>query len=98
MPRHDSARPPAPPGTTLAFFAALGAYLIWGGVGYYFKIITVDNGVGSFTLLANRVIWSVAFLVIVLAVCGQIGDFLRAMRDPKLLLGLTASAILSTLR
>lgn len=78
----------------VAFLAALCAYLIWGVVGYYFRIITVGYGVDSFTLLANRVVWSLLFLVIVLACRRDLRALSGALLTPKLVAPLAASSVL----
>lgn len=79
---------------TLALASALSAYLIWGVVGYYFRIITIDFGVTPLTLLANRVVWSLAFLLIVLACRRDLGVLLAALKTPKLVGPLAISSVL----
>lgn len=79
---------------TNALLCAGSAYLIWGVVGWYFKILTRDHGVAPFTLLAHRVVWSLAFVVILLTVRRELGEMLAAFRNRKLLIGLTITSLL----
>lgn len=86
--------PPSSDRPTAAFFSALTAYLVWGVVGYYFRIITVDHHVTPFTLLANRVIWSLVFLVIVLGARRDLRSLFLALRTPRLVGPLAISSVL----
>lgn len=79
---------------TNALLCAGSAYLIWGVVGWYFKIITRDHGVAPFTLLAHRVVWSLVFVVILLALRRELPQMLAAFRNRRLLGGLTITSIL----
>lgn len=79
---------------TNALLCAGSAYLIWGVVGWYFKILTRDHGVAPFTLLAHRVVWSLAFVVILLTVRRELGEMLAAFRNRRLLIGLTITSLL----
>lgn len=69
----------------------LGAYLLWGLLPLYFKIF---HGVASVEVVAHRVIWSVAFLAIVLAATRLYPVFTAALRNPRILGALTLSALL----
>lgn len=95
--RAAEAAPPSPRAqrdTALAVTNALGAYLIWGVVGWFFKVITVDQQVPPLTLLAQRAVWSLGFICIVLAARGELGQFIAAVRSRRVLLGLTATSLL----
>lgn len=84
---------PALSGTpAIALFNAAGAYVIWGVVGLYFKLVT--GYVEPLTLLAHRVVWSLAFVMIVIAWRGQFADMLAALRSRRMVLGLTATSVL----
>ncbi|MEX0915409.1 MAG: EamA family transporter, partial [Wenzhouxiangellaceae bacterium] len=50
--------------TRKALLAGLGAYSFWGLVPLYFKLVAAA---GADEIIAHRVIWSVAFLALVLA-------------------------------
>ena len=78
----------------LALASGMFAYLVWGVVGYYFRLITVDFGVEPFTLLANRIIWSLVFVVIVLAARRQLRDMREALATRRLMGALAISSVL----
>jgi chloramphenicol-sensitive protein RarD len=79
---------------TNALLCAGSAYLIWGVVGWYFKILTRDHGVLPFTLLAHRVVWSLVFVVVLLTVRRELPQMLAAFCSRRLLIGLTITSIL----
>ncbi|HKL49996.1 MAG TPA: EamA family transporter RarD [Wenzhouxiangellaceae bacterium] len=56
-----------------ALFAGLGAYSFWGLVPLYFKLVAFA---GADEIIAHRVIWSVGFLALVLAIRNR-RDFLK---------------------
>jgi chloramphenicol-sensitive protein RarD len=66
-------------------------YLAWGLVPLYFKLIA---HVPSLYVLAHRVVWSVVFLAIVLAVQRRFGELRAAVRSRRLVLTLLASSAL----
>lgn len=70
---------------------AASAYVIWGLFPLYFKIL---QSVSPLHILIHRVIWSLAFLVIVLALRRQWSWVNNVVRRPKVLAGFAASALL----
>jgi chloramphenicol-sensitive protein RarD len=70
----------------------LGAYGLWGVLPVYFKAI---DSVGAIDIVANRVLWSVPFLLLLLFAFGGIGQLSRAFSEPRTLrfLGITALLI-----
>lgn len=70
---------------------ALGAYLAWGFVPAYFKMLT---HVPPFVVLCHRVVWSVAFLAILLAVQSRGREVAAVVRDRRMVLTLTVSTLL----
>lgn len=71
--------------------AALGAFCIWGLAPLYFKLL---GHVGADEIIAHRVVWSMVFLGIVLAVRER-GRFRSRIRvAPRVLGALTLSAVL----
>lgn len=70
------------------------AYLVWGVVGWYFKILTRDHGVAPFTLLAHRAMWSFVFVVVLLSVRGELREMILAFRNRRLLVGLSITSLL----
>lgn len=87
-------RPAPPQPNSLAYVNGLIAYLVWGVVGLYFKLITVAHGVPAFTLLAHRVVWSLAFVTLVVLAIGRWREMRDAFANRRLLLGLTATSLL----
>jgi chloramphenicol-sensitive protein RarD len=75
--------------------AGIAAYVFWGFVApIYFKSIAK---VAPLEVLAHRVIWSVAFLALLLIVQRRLPAVLSAVRDPRILRALAASTILVAL-
>ena len=68
-----------------------GAYLLWGALPVYFKLFP---GVSSVEVVAHRIIWSVAFLGILLAAMRIYPLFTAALRNPRILGALALSALL----
>jgi chloramphenicol-sensitive protein RarD len=69
----------------------LGAYTLWGLLPLYFKLFP---GVGPVEVVAHRVVWSVAFLAIVLPSIRLVPHFMDALRRPRILGALAISALL----
>ncbi len=78
-----------------AIGAACGmtAYLAWGFVALYFGIIT-DRGVRPLELLAHRVVWSVAFCLLIVVILRRYRDLWQVMRHRRRLAALTLSSVL----
>ncbi|MFG1954194.1 EamA family transporter RarD [Micromonospora sp. NPDC048830] len=75
----------------LGYLYGLGAYLLWGFFPLYFKLL---RPAGALEILAHRVVWSLAFVALLLAALRNVG-FLRALaRRPRALLGISAAAAL----
>jgi chloramphenicol-sensitive protein RarD len=73
------------------YLYGLTAYVLWGFFPIYFKLLQPS---GALEILAHRVVWSVVFVSLVLAV-GRNWRFIgRMVRNPRLLLGVTAAALL----
>jgi chloramphenicol-sensitive protein RarD len=70
---------------------ALAAYLAWGFIAFYFNAI---KSVPAATVLGHRIVWSVAFLVVVLAAQGQLVDVARCFRSRRTLAVLLASTLM----
>jgi chloramphenicol-sensitive protein RarD len=67
------------------------AYAIWGVFPLYFKTLIE---IPPDQILAHRMVWSLVFLGIVLTSRGQWAWLRQALRQPKVLAGFTASALL----
>lgn len=68
----------------------LAAYLSWGFIPIYFKQL---HGVPPMVVLSHRVVWSVAFLGLVLAWTGQLRAVARCLADRRTLLLLLGSTL-----
>ena len=71
---------------------ALGVFLSWGLFPSYFKLLA---GVPSTEVLAHRIMWSAAVMILLLPLGGGVADFRRALRDRRVvgLIGLSALLI-----
>lgn len=81
----------AHPEQRAGLFYGLGAYGLWGLLPLYFKLLP---GVSPVELVAHRVVWSVALMALLLAALRLYPAFLEALRQPRILGGLTVSALL----
>lgn len=70
----------------------LGAYLAWGLLPIYLKLI---SHVPALEILAHRILWSVPFGALLIALRGQWGEVRKAVTSPRVItmLGVTAFAI-----
>lgn len=83
---------PSGSGTDGAGLAAgLGAYLLWGAMPLYFPLL---RPAGPVEIIAHRVVWSLAFCLLVLAVTRGWGPFRAALRSPRTRRILAAAAVL----
>jgi chloramphenicol-sensitive protein RarD len=71
--------------------AGSAAFLIWGLFPVYLHPL---SGVPAVQIIAHRVAWSCLFLMIVLVARGELGRLTSTLKQPRLLAGLTASALL----
>lgn len=88
---------PIPPHNTsdelrLGLIAGIMAYTFWGAFPIYFKI---TEAVGLLEILAHRIVWSLPFALIIIALRRQWTELKRALRTPRLvgLLALAAIAL-----
>lgn len=72
-------------------FFALAAFIMWGIAPVYFKQIA---HIDSFEILAQRIIWSVLFLVFISLVSSQLHKTIEVFKQPKQLAVLALSACL----
>ncbi|WP_353218350.1 EamA family transporter RarD [Sandarakinorhabdus sp.] len=84
---------PAPSEARIGFFAGMGAYLIWGVLPFYLRLL---KGVPAADVLAHRIIWSVVVVVGLIAWLKGWDKVAAALRQPRLLLLLLASALCIT--
>ena len=90
------AQPPAPPSVAadsqpsgLPF--AIGAYLIWGFLPLYLKLV---QNVPPFEFVGWRIIWTLPLCLLIVATRRQFAELRAALADPRSMLALAASAAL----
>ena len=74
-------------GALFAFFA----FLVWGLSPIYWKAL---HGVGAFEIILHRILWSFAFLILLIWVGGQWTELIKALKSPKMLATLLITSIL----
>jgi chloramphenicol-sensitive protein RarD len=70
--------------------AGLGAYVIWGLLPFYLKLLT---GIAAEVVLAQRITWSVVVVTALVLITGGSGRVRAALVQPRLLLLLFISAV-----
>ena len=75
-------------------FYGISAYLIWGLFPIYFKLVA---NIPALEIVAHRVVWSVALLIILVSGTKQWKSVLLAVSQPKTFITLCGSAVLITL-
>ncbi|MFD6754739.1 MULTISPECIES: EamA family transporter RarD [Micromonospora] len=75
----------------LGYLYGFAAYLMWGFFPLYFKLL---RPAGPLEILAHRVIWSVAFVALLLGAMRNIGFLRTLLRRPRALAGIAAAAVL----
>lgn len=73
---------------------ALAAYGIWGFVPLFFKLL---DDVPPIEVLAQRILWSLPLCFLIMAFRRQIGEYLAALKDWRVLRLLLASSVLIAL-
>jgi chloramphenicol-sensitive protein RarD len=73
---------------------ALAAYGIWGFVPLFFKLL---DDVPPIEVLAQRILWSLPLCFLIMAFRRQIGEYLAALKDWRVLRLLVASSVLIAL-
>jgi chloramphenicol-sensitive protein RarD len=82
------AAPHGSPATRAGVAAGLAAYLLWGFIPLYFKRVA---HVPPIVVLSHRILWSAAFVGLVLTLQRRWPDVLRAARNRRAMQGLAAS-------
>jgi chloramphenicol-sensitive protein RarD len=80
-------------GTTGVFYGA-GAYLLWGLLPIFWKAL---HHVPALEILAHRMVWSLVFVVVLLALQGHWRWLVPTFRNRRILLTFTISALLLSL-
>ena len=74
----------------LGVLYALGAYLIWGFVPIYFKLL---ESIPVYEMISHRVIWSALFIALILTLTGGWPRFFKLLKAPKSLAALAVSTL-----
>ncbi|MBC7985674.1 MAG: EamA family transporter RarD [Sphingomonadaceae bacterium] len=77
--------------TRAGFGFGLSAYLFWGVVPLYFKLL---DHVGAFEIVAHRIAWALPLLLVLVLFARQLGGLLAALRDPAIMRALALSSVL----
>lgn len=83
--------PEAAPDSLSGILTGISAYLIWGLSPVYWKVLT---RVPAFEIILHRIIWSFLFLLLLMAVRRQLLHLFAILKNPKLLLILSGTALL----
>jgi chloramphenicol-sensitive protein RarD len=70
--------------------AALGAYLIWGFLPVYFKVVA---DIAPMEVLAHRIVWAIPFGAVIIIIRRQWSEVGRAFADPKMMVLLSLSTV-----
>lgn len=82
---------PLDPTRRTGLWFGLGAYAWWGMIPLYFRLV---RDVLPIDVLAHRIVWSCAALLIVIVSLRRLGDWLRVWRSRQLIAGLALSTLL----
>lgn len=83
--------PTSSTGTPSGLPPAIGAYLIWGFLPLYLLLV---QSVPAFEFVGWRIIWTLPLCLVIVAFRRQFGELLAALRSPRAMLALLASAVL----
>lgn len=86
-----SPRPAGGDNVRLGVIAALTTYTLWGVLPIFFKLLENVDPVG---VVANRILCSLVFVALILAMRRQFGEVRVALRDRRTVLAMCASAVL----
>jgi chloramphenicol-sensitive protein RarD len=74
----------------LGFLAATSAYLIWGLFPLYYHQLAM---VSALEVLCHRIVWSLAFSLVLLATTGKLSELVRTLTTARTFFGLLASGL-----
>lgn len=88
----NAPRPSRPQGDVrMGVIAALSVYSIWGFLPLFFKLL---EDIDPVLVVASRIVFSLFLVAVVLAARRQMGEVAAALRDRRVLMTLTVSAVL----
>jgi chloramphenicol-sensitive protein RarD len=73
---------------------AAGAYVTWGIIPIFWKFLEQVGDVGAVEIVVHRIVWTLIFGLAALAAWNRLPKLWAALRNPRTLLALTASALL----
>jgi chloramphenicol-sensitive protein RarD len=76
---------------TVGVLSSAGAFFVWGMVPLYFRAL---RSVSAFEIIAHRVLWSVLFLVLLLALTRGFAQVRAVLSQPRLVARLALTAVL----
>ena len=82
---------PSPAPRPSGLLPALGAYLIWGFLPLYLILV---QSVPPFEFVGWRIIWTLPLCLLIVAYRRQFPELIAALKSPRSMLALTASAVL----
>ena len=82
---------PAAPVSASGLLPALGAYVIWGFLPLYLLLV---RSVPAIEFVGWRIIWTLPLCLLIVAYRRQFPDLIAALKSPRSLLALAASAVL----
>ncbi|MDZ4759992.1 MAG: EamA family transporter RarD [Alphaproteobacteria bacterium] len=88
MPLNRTLHPPMTPDIRSGFLAAIGAYVLWGFLPVYFKLL---GDTPPLMILAHRIVWSVPTALLLIVAAGKSREAFALRHSPMILLGLLAS-------
>lgn len=85
---------PASPVTNRGVIYGASAYVTWGIIPIFWKFLEQVGDVGPVEIVVHRIVWTLIFAVAALAAWSRLPKLWSALRNPKTVLALTASALL----
>src|SRR3954467_10764726 len=89
--RMNTASPTKPDHPRTGFILGLLAYALWGVLPIYFKLLV---GIPAFDIVAHRIVWSLPFLALLIAVSRAGPKVREVLGRPKTVAILAVSALL----
>jgi chloramphenicol-sensitive protein RarD len=83
--------PASSPAVPSGLAPAIGAYLIWGFLPLYLRLV---DSVPAFEFVGWRIIWTLPLCLLIVALRRQFGELRAALQSPRAMLALLASALL----
>ncbi len=77
--------------TQIGLAAAVGAYALWGLMVVFFKWL---GEISIWEIIAHRIIWTIVFVGIFLAISGRLGEVASTLAQPRVRRALVISALL----